>query len=155
MTEWLRPPFSVSTDKTRLQIDVIYGFLRASYWSPHIPCEVVERSIDNSLCFGLYREHRQLGFARVVSDFATFAYLADVFVLEAWRGLGLSKFMMECIKCHPKLQNLKRWSLATRDAHGLYAKFGFAPPRKPEYAMEIVDMRVLASWQTTERGALP
>jgi hypothetical protein len=140
--EWVRPPFTVSTDTKKLDLDVIHGFLVRSYWAIAIPREIVAKAIANSLCFGLYHESAQIGFARIVSDYATFAYLADVFVLEAWRGKDFSKFMMECIKSHPELQNLRRWSLATADAHGLYVQFGFTPLKKPERSMEIIDMDI-------------
>jgi len=98
----------------------------------------VERSLRNSLCFGLYEGKSQIGFARVISDFATYAYLADVYVLEKYRGQGLAKWLMECIQQHPELEGLRRWSLVTRDAHGLYEQFGFTPLAKPEGYMERV-----------------
>ncbi len=129
--------FTLSTDPARLDVDVIHDFLTNSYWAKGIPREVVARSIENSLCFGLYEDARQIGFARVISDFATYAYIGDVFVLESHRGRGLSKWMMEAIMSHPQLQNLRRWSLVTGDAHGLYAKFGFTPVVKPERYMEL------------------
>ncbi|HTE42081.1 MAG TPA: GNAT family N-acetyltransferase [Steroidobacteraceae bacterium] len=140
--EWQKDSFVLSTDKTKLQLTVIHGFLTTSYWAPSIPLSVVEKCIANSLCFGLFERDAQIGFARIVSDFATFAYLADVFVLPDWRGRDLSKFMMECIKSHPDLQNLRRWSLATADAHGLYARFGFTSLKRSERAMEITDPEV-------------
>jgi len=129
----------VDTDKTRLDLDVIHGFLQQSYWAAGIPREVVERSIEHSLCFGVYVDGAQAGFARIISDYATFAYLADVFVLEAFRGQGLSKRLMETIVGHPRLRGLRRWSLATRDAHGLYAQFGFTPLASPARYMERAD----------------
>ncbi len=141
MAEFYRGDFSVSTDKTKLQLDVIHRFLsEESYWSKGIPREVVEKSIEHSLCFGLYdetnEEHpQQIGFARLVTDRATFAYLADVFVLPSYRGRGLSKWLMECIVGLPELQGLRRWMLGTRDAHSLYAQFGFAPLGNPERFM--------------------
>src|SRR6185369_16005467 len=109
--------FMISDDKTKLQPDVIHHFLRNSYWAKDIPLEVVKRSIENSVCFGVYSGNKQVGFARVVSDLATFAYLADVFILEEYRGKGLSKRLMEYIMEYPQLQGLRRWMLATRDAH--------------------------------------
>ncbi len=141
-TIWSRPPFVVSTDQTKLQLDVIHGFLKTAYWSTGIPVAIVRKAIENSLCFGLYHEATQIGFARIVTDYATFAYLADVFVVDAWRGRGLAKFMMECIKAHPELQNLRRWMLATLDAHGLYAQYGFTELSKPERLMEVVDIDI-------------
>src|ERR1700683_3137902 len=123
-----RGHFLVSTDRARLDLDVVHGFLTNCYWARGIPREVVARSIEHSLCFGIYEDGgAQVGFARVVSDFATVAYLGDVFVLESHRGRGLSKWLMECIVGHPLLQNLRRWILLTRDAHGLFLQFGFTP----------------------------
>jgi GNAT superfamily N-acetyltransferase len=129
--------FTVSTDPRRVNLDLVHGFLTSCYWAAGIPWDVVRRSIENSLCFGIYGGGKQLGFARVITDYATFAYVADVFVLESHRGQGLSKFLMECIMQHPELQGLRRWSLATADAHGLYSQFGFKPVKKPEMWMEI------------------
>jgi GNAT superfamily N-acetyltransferase len=129
--------FEVSTDKARLDITVIHPFLNRSYWAEGIPREIVQRSILNSLCFGAYKGNAQIGFARVISDHATYAYLSDVFVLEEYRGHGIGKLIMRCIMSHPDLQDLRRWSLLTRDAHGLYRQFGFTDPRRPERAMEI------------------
>jgi GNAT superfamily N-acetyltransferase len=123
-----RDAFTVSTDPERLDLDVIHGYLTRSYWAAGIPRDVVERSLRNSLCFGLYAGDEQVGFARVVTDLATFAYVADVFVLDAHRGRGLSKWLMECILQHPDLRDVRRWHLVTRDAHGLYERFGFAEP---------------------------
>lgn len=119
-------------------MDVIYEFLTNCYWAKGIPRDVVARSIEHSLCFGIYHEAgEQIGFARVISDFATIAYLGDVFVLESHRGHGLSKWMMECILQHPALQGLRRWILLTRDAHGLYSQFGFTPLESAERYMEL------------------
>jgi GNAT superfamily N-acetyltransferase len=118
--------YLISTDKTKLNVDTIYNYIAfESYWAQGIPREVVERSIVNSICFGLYKDDEQIGFARVVSDKATFAYLADVFVLPEHRGKGLSKWLMQIIHGHPELQNLRRWWLGTKDAHGLYEQFGW------------------------------
>ncbi|HKC67022.1 MAG TPA: GNAT family N-acetyltransferase [Bacteroidia bacterium] len=130
--------YSISTDKEKLQIAVIYQYLsEESYWAKHIPLAIVEQSIKNSLCFGIYLKDEQIGFARVITDCTTFAYLADVFILEAHRGKGLSKQLMEFIMAYPQLQSLRRFCLATRDAHGLYKQFGFTPLAKPENFMEI------------------
>ena len=134
---WTWDEFTVSTDPAFLNLDVVHHFLTHSYWSEGIPRDVVERSIRGSLCFGLYLKGKQIGFARAISDLVTFAYLADVFVLEEYRGRGLGTWLMKCIMAHPDLQNLRRWSLLTRDAHGLYEKFGFAAPKRPERQMEI------------------
>lgn len=129
--------FEISTDRKRLNLDLIHGVLAKSYWAKGIPRVIVERSIANSLCFGVYTQGEQVGFTRVISDFATYAYVADVFILESHRGRGLSKWLMECIMKHPALQGLRRWSLVTRDAHGLYAQFGFTPLHAPERYMEL------------------
>lgn len=131
--------FLISTDPARLDLDVIHGFLTNCYWAKGIPREIVVRSIERSLCFGVYDgAGAQVGFARVISDCATFAYLADVFILESHRGRGLGKLLMECIQQHPSLQGLRRWSLSTKDAHGLYAQYGFVPLMWPERYMEIL-----------------
>jgi GNAT superfamily N-acetyltransferase len=134
--EWIRGHYRVSTDPRRLDVDVIHGFLTRSYWAEGIPRSLVERSMQNSLCFGVYDDDRQVGFARVVTDRATYAYVADVFVLEEYRGRGLSKWLLECVLAHPDLQGLRRWQLSTRDAHSLYARFGFEAP-EPGNLMEI------------------
>ncbi len=134
--------FLISDDPRRIDVAAAHAYLARSYWAPGIPLEVVRRSIENSLCFGAYDEAhggRQAGFARVITDRATFAYIGDVHVLEAYRGRGLSKGLMEAIVAHPDLQNLRRWMLITRDAHGLYRRFGFVPASKPENIMEIRD----------------
>jgi len=128
--------FYISTDKKKLDIKVIHHYLcNESYWAKNIPVHVVEKSIAGSFCFGLYHDKRQAGFARVITDHATFAYLADVFILDEYRGIGLSKWLMKEIMDHPDLQGLRRWMLATRDAHGLYSRFGFLPLDKPERIM--------------------
>lgn len=139
--EYHRNNFTISTARDLLDIQVIQEFLaNESYWAQGIPSSVVEKCIENSLCFGVYdQEGKQVGFARVVTDCATYAYIADVFILEAHRGRGLSKWLMECIMAHPDLQGLRRWNLATRDAHELYARYGFTPLRFPERWMEILN----------------
>jgi GNAT superfamily N-acetyltransferase len=129
--------FRITTDKTELDIDLIHGFLsEQTYWARGIPREVVERSIANSLCFGGFLGARQVAFARVISDYATFANLVDVFVLPELRGRGYSKALMEAVLAHPQLQGLRRFMLATSDAHGLYAQFGFTAPANPQSLME-------------------
>lgn len=132
-------PYEVSSDPARLDLDAIHAFLSRSYWSPGLPRAVMERAIANSICFGVYRDGAQLGFARVITDKATFAYLADVYVLEAHRGLGLARRIVEQVRAHPELQGLRRMMLATRDMQALYAKFGFRPLAAPERMMEIHD----------------
>jgi len=118
--------YFISTDISKLNVDMIHHFLcEESYWAKEIPRTVVEKSIANSLCFGVYCDNEQIGFARLVTDKATFAYLGDVFILPQHRGKGLSKFLMQTIHAHPELQNLRRWWLGTKDAHGLYEQFGW------------------------------
>ena len=124
--EWTKDDFGISTNKDRIDTAYVHRFLSNSYWAENIPLEVVQRSIDGSLCFGIYHHQKQIGFARVITDEATFAYLCDVFIDEAYRGKGLSKWLMETILAYPGLQALRRFMLATRDAHGLYRQFGFS-----------------------------
>src|SRR5438105_9885885 len=127
----------LSTDPELLDVNVIHRFIaEESYWAPGVPREVVERAITHSLCFAVYNDGAQIAFARIVTDHATFAYLADVFVLPQHRGAGIAKWMMEAIIRHPELQGLRRWMLMTAGAHGLYAQYGFAPLKRPERAME-------------------
>lgn len=137
MVEYFREDYCISTDPEKLDLKVIHGYLKRSYWSPGIPFEIVKKAIAHSLCFGLYHGGQQIGFARVISDQTTFAYLADVFVLEEFQGKGLGKWLVDCIMAHPELQGLRRWMLATRDAHGLYAQYGFTALKHPEIVMEI------------------
>jgi len=136
--------FLISTDKTLLDVETIYKFLSTCYWSPGIVRSRVERAIENSMCFGVYdnikpSRPRQVGFARVITDKATYGYICDVFVLEAYRGRGLSKKLMKAIVEHPELQGMRRLCLMTRDAHGLYAQFGFAAMPDPTRYMEVLD----------------
>jgi GNAT superfamily N-acetyltransferase len=128
--------YQMSTDRQRIDIAAVHAFLTQSYWSPGIPRGVVERAIENSLCFGVYFGAQQVGFARVITDKATFAYLADVFINESHRGKGLSKWLMEFVTAHEELQGLRRFLLATKDAHALYAKFGFEALGNPSRIME-------------------
>jgi len=134
--EWRKDGYLISTDKSKIDIATVHRFLSQSYWAEGIPIEIVKRGVDNSLCFAIYQGERLIGFARVITDFATFGYLADVFILPEERGKGLSKWLMRVILDHPRLQGLRRFTLATRDAHGLYAQFGFTPFDKPERWME-------------------
>ncbi len=137
----VRDGYCISDDPARLDFDVIHGYVGGeSYWAKEIPAATLKRALQNSLCFGVYVEAsgEQVGFARLVTDRATFAYLADVFVLQAHRGRGLSKWLMEVILAHPDAQGLRRWMLATADAHGLYKQFGFTAPSRPERLMERV-----------------
>ncbi|MBV9772994.1 MAG: GNAT family N-acetyltransferase [Gemmatimonadetes bacterium] len=139
--EWHRDGYTVSTDRDRLDLEVVHGYLTRSYWSPGISEEAVRRAVEHSLPFGLYAGKRQVGFARVVTDYVKFAYLADVFVLEEFRGAGLGKLLVESVLTHPELQGIWRWSLVTRDAHELYRRFGFREPERPERYMERVGTR--------------
>lgn len=135
---WTRENFIISTDKTRLNIAYIHNYLSIqSYWAENIPLYVVQKSIEGSICFGIYSQDNQIGFARVITDNACFAYLADVFVDAEFRGKGLSKWLLEVILSHPDLQGLRRFLLATRDAHGLYEQFGFSVLSFPEKWMHI------------------
>ncbi|HTS45875.1 MAG TPA: GNAT family N-acetyltransferase [Puia sp.] len=135
-TLWEKDNFAISIDKYRLNTPYIHQFLSTSYWAENIPIETVRKSIEGSLCFGVYHGEKQIGFARVISDLATFAYLADVFIEEEYRGLGLGKRLMQVILSHPDLQGLRRFMLATRDAHGLYSQFGFVPLTKVDRWMQ-------------------
>jgi GNAT superfamily N-acetyltransferase len=138
--EWQRGEYTISTENKRLDIRRIHDFVsNQSYWAQGRAIETVQRALDNSLNFGLYKNNQLIGFARVVTDYATFAWIADVFVLSEHRGQGLSKWIMEVILSHPELQGLRRWVLATKDAHGLYARFGFIPLHRPERWMERPD----------------
>lgn len=139
----------IDCDPARLDVATIHAFLRESYWAKDIPGEVVERAIRGSLCFGAYDGATQVGFARVITDRATFAYLADVFVVESHRGRGIAKQVMAAIDAHPDLQHLRRWMLATRDAHALYAQHGFRPLAAPERFMERHDPEI---YRTQERA---
>jgi len=129
----------ITTDRSKLDIDLIHRYLcDESYWAKGIPRDVVQRSIENSFCFGAFEDDRQIGFARAITDYATYAYIADVFVVESHRGRGVGKKIMQAIMEHPSLQGLRRWSLITGDAHGLYRQFGFQDVTNPERYMEIV-----------------
>jgi GNAT superfamily N-acetyltransferase len=130
--------YCISTNRAKLDVNAIHNFLSTqSYWCQNIPVETVIKSIDNSLNFGLYYEDQQIGFARIISDFSTMAYLADVYVLPEHRGKGLSKWMMQVIMSHPELQGLRRWMLLTADAHGLYKQFGWKEVSNPDRYMEV------------------
>lgn len=129
--------YSITTDRQRLDLDAIHAFISRSFWAEGIPKETMARAIDNSLCFGVFDGANQVGFARVVTDRATYAYLCDVYVLESHRSLGLGKWLMEAVMAHPDLQGLRRFQLVTRDAHGLYERHGFGTPANPERHMEI------------------
>lgn len=138
----LQAQYAISTDRSRFDLDLIHSFLTSSYWAEGIPREIFERSIENSLCFGIFDHDQQVGFARVITDRATFAYLGDVFIIESHRGRGLSKQLMRAIMEHPELQGLRRWSLVTRDAHKLYEQFGFTLLADAQRHMERHDPEV-------------
>ncbi len=138
----LKNRFSISTDKSKLDLEVIHNFLSNSYWAENIPLSVVQKCIDNSFCFGVYEGEKQVGFARVITDYSTFAYFSDVFILEDYRGLGLGTWLIETIMAHPELQGLRRWMLATKDAHRLYQPFGFQELKTPEWFMEIFNVGI-------------
>jgi GNAT superfamily N-acetyltransferase len=142
MSEHRQGDYLISTDRSRLNIDLIHNFLVTCYWATGIPRDVVARSIENSLCFGVYEHAQQIGFARVITDYATYGYLGDVFILESHRGRGLGKWLMQCVMAHPDLQSLRRWGLVTRDAHQLYRPFGFVELKTPERHMEIYNPEV-------------
>ena len=133
-----RGEYTISTDRSRIDVAAVHAFLTQTYWSPAIPESVVRRAIAGSLTFGIYHGREQVGFARVITDRATYAYLSDVYVLEAHRGRGLAKWLMEVVMSHPGLQGLRRFALSTRDAHALYAQFGFEVVANPERQMEIM-----------------
>jgi len=136
-TVWQKGQYTISTDNDRLNLPIIHDFIaNQSYWGRGRNLETVQLALENSLTFGLYKIDEQVGFARVVTDYCTFAWLADVFVVEAHRGIGLSKWLMEVVMNHPQLINMRRWILATKDAHGLYEQFGFAALLQPERWME-------------------
>jgi GNAT superfamily N-acetyltransferase len=136
--DWCKANFIISDEKEKLTAEYIHDYLaNKSYWAENIPLETVKKSIDGSICFGMYDDGKQIGFARVVTDKATFGYLADVFIDENYRAQGLSKWLMEVIMAYPELQGLRRWMLGTRDAHSLYEKFGFEPLENPKRVMHI------------------
>jgi len=135
----IKDGFTISTEKEKLDINLIHSFLNRTYWAEGISKEIIRRSIEGSLCFGVYEKDKQVGFARMITDKATFAYLADVFIIEEYRGRGLSKWLMEVIMSHPDLQGLRRMILATKDAHGLYKQFGFTPLINVDRWMHILD----------------
>lgn len=146
--DWTRGGFTISTDDGRLDRVAIHNFLGGSYWAKGIPQDVVDRSIDGSLNFGLYGGADQVGFARIITDRATFAYVCDVYVLESHRGQGLARWLMEVVRGHPDLQGLRRWMLLTSDAHPLYRQAGFRDVEDASRYMEIVDRNVY-----TRRGS--
>lgn len=151
----VEPRYIISTDSSRFDVEMIYTFLTNCYWAKGIPRETVQRSIDNALCFGVFDSARQVGFARVITDRATYAYIGDVFILESHRGRGLSKLLMKAIMEHPELQGFRRWSLVTDDAHGLYRQFGFTSPANPQKYMELLNPDVYVHAGNRNRARRP
>jgi GNAT superfamily N-acetyltransferase len=143
--EWSRSSFRVTCDLHHLNRDFVATFLANTYWAQNIPRDVVEKSLEGSICFSLLEGDRQIGFARVVSDKATFAYLCDVFVIPECRSKGLGTWLVECVMSHPDLQGLRRWLLVTRDAHEIYKKYGFTALARPEGVMEIHNPEIYSS----------
>lgn len=139
---WTRDTFTITTDRAQVDAAVVTEFLTTSYWAKGIPAATVRKSIENAMCFLVFDGERQVGFARVITDRATIAYIGDVFIVDGYRGRGLSKWLMACMLGHPELQGLRRWLLATSDAHGLYAQFGFTPLKRPDLFMERHDPEV-------------
>jgi ribosomal protein S18 acetylase RimI-like enzyme len=137
--EYFKDGFVISTAKEKLQLEEIYAFLGRSYWAENRSKEKVALSLQHSFCFGVYKDQRQMGFARVVTDYSTFAYLCDVYILEEFQNRGLGKWLISVVMSHPELQGFKLWSLVTRDAHGLYRRFGFTELKYPERWMQILD----------------
>jgi len=135
--DWHYKNYQISDNNSRLHHDVIYNFLIDAYWCKGIPRNIFDKSLKNSLCFGVYQHESQVGFCRVVTDYATFAYLADLFILPGHRNQGLAKELVQCVLNHPDLQGFRRWLLGTKDAHELYKKFGFTPLKDPELFMEL------------------
>ena len=144
--------YLMSTDPKKLDPAAVHAFLTTTHWAPGIPLSLVKKALSNSLCFGLYHKGKQVGLSRVVTDYATYAYLCDVYVLEAHRGKGLGHWMVECVMTHPELQNLRRFMLATRDAHGIYGAFGFTGLTAPERMMERHDPGVYERVARAEGG---
>ena len=143
--QWVNDEFVISTDRSKLDVDLVHEYLVGSYWAAGMPRHTLERAIENSLTFGMYHGDQQVGFARAITDLATYAYLSDVFIVEAFRGRGLSKWLMECILAHPDLQRLRRFALFTRDAQGLYERYGFGPPRGKSTYLERWEPNVYAT----------
>ncbi len=137
MADYRNGQYWITTDPQKLDVDAVHAYLSRSFWAEGIPKEIVAKAIAHSLCYGLFDGGEQIGLARVVTDRATFAYLCDVYVLEAYRGRGLGKWLIETVMAHPDLQGLRRFQLVTRDAHGLYSRHGFATPIHPDRHMEI------------------
>ena len=138
MHEWTQGEYTISTDRNRLDVETVQYYLaEEAYWAKGRPLSITRKVIEHSLCFGVYQNAKQVGFARIITDYATHAYLCDVFILPAHQGKGLGKWLMQCILGCPEMEDVYKWALHTRDAHGLYAQFGFVTPARPEAYMEI------------------
>ena len=140
-TQFENDGYLISTDKSKLDYEVVHNFITNSYWAKGISFQAVKKGIENSLCFGVFEKESQIGFARVITDFSRLAHLADVFILKEYRGLGLGKWLMENIMNHPELHSIKKWTLLTEDAHELYGQFGFQNLKNPEIYMELIKPR--------------
>ena len=143
-TEWQKDEFIISVNQEMLQPEEIFDYLSRSYWAAGRTIEVVKRSLQNSLCFGLFHKNRQIGLIRVITDYATFAYLCDVYILEEYQNEGLGKWLLSVVMSYPELQGLRRWALVTRDAHGFYSQYGFTKLESPHMWMEIFNPPKLA-----------
>lgn len=143
--QWARDEFVISTNRSNLDLELVHAQLTSSYWASGMPRSTLERAVENSLTFGVYRADQQIGFARVITDLATYAYLSDVFIVEAFRGRGLAKWLIECILAHPDLQGLRRFALFTRDAQGLYQRYGFGAPQGRSTYLERYEPNVYAT----------
>jgi GNAT superfamily N-acetyltransferase len=143
LREFIREDYVISTDPSRLDLNWIHNYLtNDAWWARGIPYQIFKKSVENALCFGVYHQEKQVGFARVISDFATFAYIGDVFIAQIYRRQGLGKWLLKTILNFPELQNLRRWMLMTADAHGLYESQGFIPLQHPENVMEIIGKKL-------------
>ena len=140
-TQFENNGYLINTDKSKLDYEVVHNFITNSYWAKGISFQDLKKSIENSLCFGVFKKESQIGFARVITDYSRLAHLADVFILKEYRGLGLGKWLMENIMNHSELQSIKNWTLLTEDAHGLYGQFGFQNLKNPEIYMELIKPR--------------
>jgi GNAT superfamily N-acetyltransferase len=141
----MQTSYTISSDKSRMDLGFIHDYLSTkAYWCLRIPFDTVRRAVEHSLCFGVFHGQQQVGFARVITDYATIAYLGDVFIIPEHRGKGLSKELMQAIMAHPDVQGMRRWILLTMDAHGLYRQFGWTPVEHPERYMEVANPNVYA-----------
>ena len=141
--EWTKDKFKISTDKNLLNVSAMHAYLsKESYWAKNISEARIKIACENSLCFGVYDAEKQIGLARVITDFAVHAHISDVYILPSYQGQGLGKWLMACVMQHPDLQQLRRWALGTKDAHDLYKQFGFTALNKPDRSMELRNLKV-------------